>query len=69
MAEVRLIGVEIRLRDSRGGQEELALIPADVRIPARREAWNNNRRLNLTIHTSHGDLNCPVDFELNQIGQ
>lgn len=60
--ELRIIGIEVRVRDYMlGGQiEELALLPADIRLPARCQPYGQ-RSLNITVHTNRGDVNFPMD--------
>jgi hypothetical protein len=57
--ESRIIGIELRLRDPFGGQEEIAMIPCDVRFKPSFNAVMENQ-LSMTIHTSGGDLNPPL---------
>ncbi|HUC37043.1 MAG TPA: hypothetical protein VMR97_07965 [Acidimicrobiales bacterium] len=59
--ELRIIGIELRLRDH-FGQEEIALVPCDVRIPAGHP--HMLREINATIHTSLGDTNFPINAQL-----
>lgn len=61
--EGRIIGVELRFYDPASGiQEEVALIPCDVRFPTRavRSGWPPPQlEINATVHTTFGDTNFP----------
>lgn len=60
--ELRIIGLELRLRDNYGGSiEEIALIPCDIRIPAGDGYHPSGRSFNCTVHTSVGDTNFQGD--------
>lgn len=62
--ERRIIGLELRLVDrDRNLREEVALIPCDVRYPLR-SGWNSALELNVTVHTTQGDANFPLDATL-----
>jgi hypothetical protein len=62
VAEQRIIGIEVRVRDAGGLLEEVALVPCDIRLPLS-GPWQRGR-LNLTIHTSFGDINPRDEPEL-----
>jgi hypothetical protein len=56
---VRLIGLELRLRDPFGMQEEIQMIPLAIELPHTSNAaciWEFGP---CTLHTSVGDINIP----------
>jgi hypothetical protein len=58
--EQRIIGIELRVvYPGNYGQQEVALIPCDVRLPVSGSV--NRLRINATLHTSFGDANFTGD--------
>jgi hypothetical protein len=56
----RLIGLEIRLRNAFGAQEEVQMIPLDIELPNTCNAALTWQFGPCTLHTSTGDVNVPA---------
>lgn len=56
----RLIGLEVRLRDPFGCQEEVKMIPLDIEIRGTSNATLQFEFGPCTLHTSVGDVNIPA---------
>jgi hypothetical protein len=61
----KIIGLELRIIDPVTGQrEELMLIPMDLDLPHRYNYGGSPFFLNITVHSTHGDVNFPQDCQL-----
>ena len=77
MSATKIIGVEFRigLRNSFGGrQREIFLHPLDILIPTEYSSFRCYPYFNVTVHTSHGDVNSqntdlPVDVDYKNVAE
>lgn len=56
---IRLIGLELRLRNPYGTQEEVQMIPLDIELPGTSNAAMTWQFGPMTLHTTVGDVNIP----------
>jgi hypothetical protein len=56
MDQIRIIGIEIKLRNFDGRQEELALLPCNLVIPNPHQNRHLRFEMPLTMHTTVGDF-------------
>lgn len=58
--KVRLIGLELRIRDPFGSQEEIQMVPLEIELPNTCNASMMWEFGPCTLHTSVGDVNIPA---------
>ena len=58
--KIRLIGLELRIRDPFGALEEVQMIPLEIELPNTANAAMSWEFGNCTLHTSVGDVNIPA---------